>query len=203
MTGRRRQDVDRHGDRGGQRADRRDPAGRVAAGGGRSGGAVGHGARAGGLCRALGGDARARRGLRRDAPRDGGGGGATGPIPVAVGEGRGRCRLRPRRWCRSTCRPLRRAGLGAVRFVPLGQAEGQRILAGLAPRIEAVARRPWRWRRRTSRMRWAGRPSAPIWRRWSMRRRRCACSGREARGQAAGARGASPPRAPQSVFLER
>jgi urease accessory protein len=28
----------------------------------------------------------------------------------------------------------------AVRFVPLGQAEGQRILAGLAPRIEAVAR---------------------------------------------------------------
>jgi urease accessory protein len=28
----------------------------------------------------------------------------------------------------------------AVRFVPLGQAEGQRILSGLAPRIEAVAR---------------------------------------------------------------
>jgi urease accessory protein len=63
------------------------------------------------------------------------------PYPVAVGEGARALSLSPELvvslYLQAFAATLVSA---AVRFVPLGQAEGQRILSGLAPRIEAVAR---------------------------------------------------------------
>jgi urease accessory protein len=63
------------------------------------------------------------------------------PYPVAVGEGARSLRLAPELvvslYLQAFAATLVSA---AVRFVPLGQSEGQRILAGLAPAIEAVAR---------------------------------------------------------------
>jgi len=63
------------------------------------------------------------------------------PYPVAVGEAARGLSLAPgivvSLYLQAFAGTLVSA---AVRFVPLGQAEGQRIMAGLAPRIEAVAR---------------------------------------------------------------
>jgi urease accessory protein len=63
------------------------------------------------------------------------------PYPVAVGEA-ARALSLPRATVAALYLQAFAAALvsAAVRFVPLGQAEGQRILAGLGPRIEAVAR---------------------------------------------------------------
>jgi urease accessory protein UreF len=60
-----------------------------------------------------------------------------------------------------------------VRFVPLGQAEGQRILAGPAPRIEAVARGGGGRRTPVEAIALGGAAfGADLARRWSTRRRR-------------------------------
>lgn len=63
------------------------------------------------------------------------------PYPIALGAGARTLSLAPELvvslYLQAFAGTLTSA---AVRFVPLGQAEGQRILSGLAPRIEAVAR---------------------------------------------------------------
>jgi urease accessory protein len=63
------------------------------------------------------------------------------PYPVAVGEGARTLGLAPEIVASLYLQAFAGALVSvAVRFVPLGQAEGQRVLARLAPRIEAVAR---------------------------------------------------------------
>ncbi len=63
------------------------------------------------------------------------------PYPIAVGEAARALSLAPEIVVSLYLQAFAGALVSAaVRFVPLGQAEGQRILAALAPRIEAVAR---------------------------------------------------------------
>jgi urease accessory protein len=63
------------------------------------------------------------------------------PYPIAVGEGAQALSLPPETVVSLYLQAFGAALVSAaVRFVPLGQAEGQRVLAGLAPRIEALAR---------------------------------------------------------------
>jgi urease accessory protein len=70
-----------------------------------------------------------------------GAGGADRPYPIAVGEAARELTLAPETVVALYLQAFAGALVSAsVRFVPLGQAEGQRVLAALAARIETQAR---------------------------------------------------------------